>query len=146
MMSKLHLEKFSRYDYKVFLLCIILSLVATGCQLPLANYLRDQVFPEDTATKVALSPVLLPAYATASVVDVAMINPTRGMSNVPEVVKNIWEWEDQHLWLGKGVLLPLKFIGIPLATIGTVIFSEQFIYEKTDSVPATESSVDFKTR
>ena len=119
-------------------LLVVSSILLGGCQLPLANYLRDRVFPQDTTTKVVMAPVLFPAYAVASIVDVVIINPVRGTKNVPKVVSSVWEWEDEPAWVGKGVLLPVKAVAIPLAALGTVMFSEQFIYEQAPPADATD--------
>lgn len=107
----------------------LLLLFSGGCQLPLANYLRDNLFPEETGAKIALSPILLPTYAVASVLDIAVVNPVRGVKNVPGVAERVWFWEDDPLWLGKGLLLPVKMVAIPAAAVGAVMFSEQFLYE-----------------
>jgi hypothetical protein len=106
-------------------------LFLAGCQWPTAYYVRDNVFPQDTGAKIALSPVLLPAYVVLAVTDIMVVNPVRGARNVPSVVEDIWDWEKQNPWIGKGVLLPIKFVAIPAAAIGTVMFSEQFIKEST---------------
>lgn len=118
-------------------LSLILSCLSclVGCQWPLAYYMRDQVFPEDTASKIALAPVLLPAYVVCAVVDITMVNPVRGAANVPSTVTTIWEWENANPWVGRLALMPLKLIAIPLAAIGTVMFSEQFAYTDTPAAP-----------
>jgi hypothetical protein len=98
--------------------------------------MRDQVFPEDTASKIAMVPLLLPAYIVCAVVDTTMVNPVRGAHNVPGAVTTIWQWEDENPWIGKVALLPLKIIAIPPAVLGTVMFSEQFAYsENAPSAP-----------
>ena len=104
----------------------------------MANHFRDQVFPQDTAAKVALSPFLFPAYACLCVTDVALVNPVRGCQNVPDVVSPIWEWENQNWVVGKALLLPLKFIAIPPAAIGTALISEQFIRQAPSSTPCSQ--------
>ena len=114
----------------IFCIFFLFLLFLSGCQLPLANYFRDQVFPQDTAAKISLSPLLLPAYAILSVTDVTIINPVRGCENVPSVFKSIWQWQNEKPWLGSFALIPFKIIAIPPAAIGTAIFSEQFIYNK----------------
>lgn len=113
--------------YAIFFV-LFLFLFLLSCQLPTANYLRDHVFPEDTGTKLALSPILLPTYIITTAVDLSIVNPVRGAVNVPGVTKDIWEWGNKKPWLGYGVLLPVKLIAIPGAAIGTIMFSEQFIY------------------
>ncbi|WP_372365463.1 hypothetical protein [Candidatus Uabimicrobium sp. HlEnr_7] len=113
---------------KKYCLLICACVFFTSCQLPTANYLRDRTFPESDATKLALSPVLLPTYIVACVVDIVLVNPARGTLNVPRVTKQIWGWQNRTPWLGYGALMPVKIIGIPLAAIGTTAMSEQFIY------------------
>ncbi|BBM85957.1 hypothetical protein [Candidatus Uabimicrobium amorphum] len=113
-----------RKHYFLVAMCVFI----VSCQLPTANYLRDNTFPKNDATKLALSPVLLPTYIVACVVDIALVNPARGTLNVPKVSKTIWGWQNREPWLGYGVLMPVKIIGIPLAAIGTTAMSEQFIY------------------
>lgn len=113
-------------------------LLLVGCQLPMANYLRDHVFPQDTTAKIALSPILFPTYAVTSVLDVTLINPIRGTRNVPEVARTLWEWEDDPAWVGKGVLLPVKIVAIPLGALGTIMFSEQFLYEPSSPVKPSQ--------
>ena len=116
---------------KIILYCLMISNILYGCQLPLANYVRDHTFPEDTTSKIALSPILLPTYAVLSVTDIVIINPVRGCKNIPDTVNSIWKWQNEDAWIGKGVLLPFKLIATPITAIGTTIFSEQFIYTKT---------------
>lgn len=113
-----------RKTYLFIGICIFL----VSCQLPTANYLRDNTFPKSDATKLALSPVLLPTYIVACVIDITLVNPARGTRNVPKVSKTIWEWQNREPWIGYGALLPVKIIGIPLAAVGTTMMSEQFIY------------------
>lgn len=108
------------------LIISLLLILSLGCQLPSANYFRDEIVPRDTVTKVALSPLLLPAYAVLCVGDIVIINPIRGAQNVPKVSSDIWDWQSSEPWLGYGALLPVKLVGIPAAAIGTTIFSEQF--------------------
>ena len=110
---------------------LTLAIFFTSCQLPLANYFRDEVFPEDETAKIALSPILLPTYGVLSVVDAAIVNPARGTKNVPKTVGTIWEWENKNWPVGYIALMPLKLIAIPPTALGITIFSEQFIYDSS---------------
>jgi hypothetical protein len=116
-------------QYKSFVL-LTFTILLSGCQLPSANYFRDNVVPEDNTTKILLSPVLLPSYATLCVLDIALVNPIRGTQNVPSVSKAIWLWQNDPAWLGWGLLSPVKVAATPPAAVGTMIFSEQFVYRE----------------
>ena len=111
-------------------ICILLVfvLLTPGCQLHLANYFRDKVFPQDTTAKVALAPLLFPSYAVLSVTDVIIINPILGAKNIPETTSSIWGWGNKNAWVGYVALMPVKIVAIPLGAIGTMMFSEQFLY------------------
>ncbi len=108
---------------------VIALITISGCQLPTANYFRDQVFPQETLPKVLLSPVLFPGYAVLSVVDIAVVNPVRGCANVPDSVSSVWNWQNEPTPGIGAALIPVKIIAIPPAALGTAIFSEQFIYQ-----------------
>ena len=125
----------TQYAKNTFIFCILCFtyIISNGCQLPLANHFRDKVFPQDSTAKIALSPILFPTYAILSVADVAIVNPVRGCENIPHVIKSIWEWQNDKPWLGNFALIPFKVIAIPPASIGTAIFSEQFIYNNSGS-------------
>ena len=110
----------------IIFLCILTCIVLSGCQLPLSNTMRDEVFPKEAGTKLALSPILLPTYAVCCVLDVFIINPIRGCANIPSTCSSIWSWKNESPALGYGALLPVKLIAIPPAAIGTMMFSEQF--------------------
>lgn len=120
-----------------WMLAVLLCLIVGGCQLPLAHYFQNEVFPQDTTTKIVLSPLLFPAYAVCSVMDIAIINPARGCSNVPEVTSDIFAWPQNASGVTHALLMPLKIIAVPPAAIGTALFSEQFLYEqkRTHSFP-----------
>jgi hypothetical protein len=106
--------------------------LAGGCQTPTATYFRDEVAPQDPATRVMAVPLLLPAYLVLTVLDIVIINPVHGAANVPQVTGEIWSWGDaQGPWVAYGAMMPLKLIGIPLSAIGTTVFSEQFEYESS---------------
>lgn len=107
-------------------LCLCIILIPS-CQLPLANHFRDEVFPQDTTAKIALSPVLFSSYGILSVVDIVAINPVRGCSNIPKTSEAIWDWPEDSTTV-KYSTLPLKIVAIPVAALGTAIFSEQFLY------------------
>ena len=117
-----------------FLLALTLTagLLCGGCQLPLSNYLRDEVFPRDTTSKIILAPFLLPMYLLLPVIDGTMVNPVRGTVHVPGVTAELWGWKNDVPWLGYGVLLPVKVISTPLAAIGTTMFSEQFQFHRVE--------------
>ena len=115
---------------KLLLVLLLCCLFLTGCQLPLANYFRDRVFPQDMTPKIALSPLLLPGYVLLSIVDITIINPINGIKNIPSTTSSIWSWEEKTPWLGYGVLLLPKLVAIPPAAVGTSMFSEQFQYQK----------------
>ncbi len=119
------------FPKSIFLLLIAFAFLA-GCQLPLANYFRDQVFPQKTVSKVVLAPVLFPSYAVLSVVDIMIINPVRGCENVPNAASTIWNWPKDSPGTS-AALIPLKVIAIPIAALGTAMFSEQFLYQDTPS-------------
>ena len=119
---------------------LLMLLLVTGCQWPLAYQMRDQVFPEDTATKIALSPILLPTYVVCAVTDMAIVNPVRGTKNIPDTATTIWNWENEQPWLGYGLLMPLKLVAIPPAALGTMMFSEQFASQ--DDAPEPTVSGD----
>lgn len=104
-----------------------LGIFITGCQLPLANHFRDQVFPQDDTTKIALSPLLFPSYAVLSVVDIVLVNPVRGCANVPKTTETVWNWPEEDTNT-KYALMPFKLAAIPIADLGTIMFSEQFLY------------------
>ncbi len=123
----------SCYAKNICIFCIFFFSILCGCQLPLANHFRDKVFPQDTAAKIALSPVLFPTYAVLSVTDIAIVNPIRGCENIPYTFQNIWQWQNERPWLGNFALIPFKIIAIPPAAIGTAMFSEQFIYNRSPS-------------
>lgn len=111
-------------------LCVLACLLFASCQLTTANYLRDKVFPQETGTKLLLSPILFPTYIIACVGDIVIVNPVMGTANVPKVTKSIWKWQNDSPWLGYGALLPVKMVAIPGAAIGTIMFSEQFVYQE----------------
>lgn len=121
------------YAKKILIFCIVCFSTFYGCQLPLANHFRDKIFPQETTEKIALSPILFPTYAVLSVFDISIINPVRGCENVPQAIQSIWQWQNDRPWLGNFALIPFKVIAIPPAAIGTAIFSEQFIYNKSSS-------------
>ncbi|HPY74354.1 MAG: hypothetical protein KBC30_01855 [Planctomycetes bacterium] len=114
---------------KIFFILFCL-IFCTSCQLPMSNYMRDNVFPTETTSKIIMSPILLPTYAVCCVADIVLVNPVRGCKNVPNVVSTIWQWENTNPWIGYGALAPVKIIAIPPAVVGTAIFSEQFIYSE----------------
>ena len=102
------------------------ALLLSGCQTPTAAYLRDRVFPQQMAIKVAASPVLLPMYIVATGLDIVIVNPLRGMSNVPTHVGYVWGWANEEPWVGYGLLMPAKLVAMPVTAVGSTIFSEQF--------------------
>ncbi len=105
---------------------VCLFFLLSGCRLSLANYARDEMFPQGTTAKVAMSPLLLPTYMLFSVIDVAIINPVDGANNVPEAVSSLWGWQNETAWIGLGALLPVKLAATPLWVVGVTMFSEQF--------------------
>lgn len=105
---------------------ICLFFLLSGCRLSLANYARDEMFPQDTTAKVVMSPLLLPTYMLFSVIDVTIINPVDGANNVPEAVSSLWGWQNETTWVGLGALLPVKVAATPLWVVGVTMFSEQF--------------------
>lgn len=116
---------------KISLLLLLgLSLLILGCQTPLADGFREHVVPDDTVWLAATSPLTLPTYVLLTVVDVVVVNPFRGFSNIPDWLATYWTWggtqESNAVWWS---LFPFKLVGTPVVILSAILFSEQFINE-----------------
>ncbi len=121
---------------RVLVILLVLAMLA-GCQTPLASSFRDDVMPDEPALKVASFPLLFPAYIVITFVDLTMVNPVRGATNVPDVTGRLWSWHnEENPWVGYGALMPVKLIAIPIVAVGTTMFSEQFDYDVKREEPS----------
>jgi hypothetical protein len=109
---------------------LFLWFLCQGCQTPMADGFRKAAVPEDTVLLAATAPLTLPVYAGLSAVDVTVVNPIRGISNVPDWLYRYWNWggstESSAVWWS---LFPFKVAGTPLVILSASAFSEQFIKE-----------------
>ena len=124
-------SRFAALRRRVQLLVLVAACVFCGCRTQTANYFRDQVMPNDVATKVVSAPVTLPIYIVLTLVDVVIINPIDGAGHVPRIVGDLWGWHsEKNVWVAYGALLPINVAATPFAVVGTTVFSEQFVYER----------------
>lgn len=118
-------------QYRPIFLWLIVSLFFLwSCQTPTADGFRQHVVPNDTLWLVVSSPLTFPTYIILTAVDVVIVNPIRGLANIPEWLYDYWSWgvsnESNAVWWS---LFPFKAIGIPLVIVSAIMFSEQFVEE-----------------
>ncbi|MBN1774375.1 MAG: hypothetical protein JXB32_24150 [Deltaproteobacteria bacterium] len=123
---------------------MLLAAVLGGCAImnrdntPTLNLVEDKLWPESTAARIAVSPLVFPVGLGAALVDACVVHPVSVADDAAEITSdNLWEdlkWDDRYVT--ECAALPWRALSTP------VLFGAVFLTRSLFDIPRYEPRRD----